>query len=154
MIFQFVLDFIFLIFILGEASFTGSAGTSYYIEINETKHTMAGDWYFIWFVTVASIQVFFCNYKTAPATCFLHAFGAIFIAQYGTFTALDYHELNGTDITWWDSLKDISTMGNIPRAYVPSEAIHWAIVEAVVITLVIVDATIQLLNTPINFVKN
>jgi len=145
MIFQFVLDIIFLAFIIGEASFTGSAGTNYYIEIDGTKHGMAGDWYFIWFVTVASIQLFFCNYKTAPATFFLHLAGAIFVAQYGFFTALDYKELNGTDISWWDTLKDISTMGNTPRAYVPSEAIHWAIVEAVVIVLVIIDAVVHLL---------
>ena len=104
-------------------------------------------------MTVASLQLFFCNYKTAPATFFLHLAGAVFVGQYGHFTALDYYELNGTDVSWWDSLKDISTMGNVPRAFVPSEAIHWAIVEAVVIVLVIIDAVIQLLYTPINFVK-
>ena len=153
MIFQFIVDIVFLGFILGEASFTGSAGTNYYLSIDGTKHGMGGDWYFIWFVTVASLQLFFCNYKTAPATFFLHLAGAVFVGQYGHFTALDYYELNGTDVSWWDSLKDISTMGNVPRAFVPSEAIHWAIVEAVVIVLVIIDAVIQLLYTPINFVK-
>ena len=151
MILQFIIDLVFLGFILGEASFTGSAGTSYYVSVEGPDLMIRGDWYFIWFVSVASIQLFFCNYKTAPATFFLHLAGAIFVAQYGMFTAQDYFELNGTDIGWWATLKDISTMGNVPRAYVPSEAIHWAIVEAVVIVLVIIDAVIQLLYT--DFIK-
>ena len=151
MLLQLVADIVFLGFIFGEASFTGSAGTNYYVEIEGVKHGMAGDWYFIWFVSVAGAQLFFCNYKTAFATFFLHLTGAIFIAQYGMFTAQDYLELNGTDPGWWDTLKDVSTMGNVPRAYVPSEAIHWAIVEAVVIVLVCVDVVVQLLFTKNNF---
>lgn len=153
MIFQFLLDFIFLCIIFGEASFTGSAGTNYYIEIQGNKHAMGGDFYFIWFVSVTAIQLFFCNYKTAPVTFLLHGIGTVFITQYGMFNALDYLELpNGTDIGWWQSLKDVSTMGNEPRQFVPAEAIHWAIVEAVVIVLVVIDASVQLLFTP-NFLK-
>lgn len=151
MIFQFLVDFVFLCFIFGEASFTGSAGTNYYIEIDGVKHGMAGDWYFIWFVSVAAAQLFFCNYKTAPVTFFLHVMAAVFVAQFGMFTNQDYLELNGTDVGWWATLKDVSTMGNTPREFVPAEAIHWAMVEAVVIVLVIIDACVQLLFTPNNF---
>ncbi len=147
MIFQFFLDFVFLCIVLGEASFTGSAGTNYYIELNGTKHGMGGDFYFIWFVTIAALQILFCNYRTAVVTFTLHLIGAVFIAQYGMFIALDYEELpNGTNPGWWTTLKNVQTMGNTPTQFVSAEAIHWAIVEAVVVVRVIIDAVVQLLD--------
>ena len=146
MIFQLILDFIFLIFILGEASFTGSAGTNYYVELEGEKTAMTGRFYFVWFVCVAAIQVFFCNYKTAAATCFIHAICAVFIYQYGHFIALDYEELGMENPGWWNTLHNISTLGNEPRGFVESEAIHWAIVEAVVVALVCLDAVLHILD--------
>ena len=56
-----IIDVNKLIFILGEASFTGSAGTNYYVELEGEKTAMTGRFYFVWFVCVAAIQVFFCN---------------------------------------------------------------------------------------------
>lgn len=145
MLLQLVIDIVFLGFILGEASFTGSAGTHYYIEIDEVKHGMGGDFYFIWFVVVAGLQLCMFNYKTAPITCFLHTMGAIFVGQYGYFIDLDYIESNQTSLGWWGTLKNVSTLGNAPRGYVASESIHWAIVEAVLVVLVCIDVSYHLL---------
>ena len=143
---QLVVDIVFLAFIFGEASFTGSAGTNYYLEIDGVKHGMGGDFYFIWFVVVATLQICLTNFKTARVTFFLHAIGAVFVAQYGYFINLDYEEANQTSLGWWGTLQNVSTLGNAPRGYVTSEAIHWALVEVVLVVLVCIDVTYQLMH--------
>ena len=140
--FNIIIDTVFLIFIAGEASFTGSAGTRYYIG----DTTYGAGAYFVYFVSAIAatlgLQLYKAKYDLVPV--FLYAMAVFFISQYGRFIDLDYIEANRTSLGWWGTLNNISTLGNQPWESPTSEAVHWAIVEAVVVVIVCVDVAHQL----------
>lgn len=137
-----VIDTIFLILIAGEASFTGSAGTRYYIG----DFTYGAELYFIYFLTAAIVTLATQHYKKKydPTPVFIYSISVFFVAQYASFIDLDYVEANRTSAGWWGTLKNISTLGNTPWDPPTAESVHWAIVEAVVVVLVCIDMTHQL----------
>lgn len=144
-IFNIAVDAIFLILIAGEASFTGSGGTRYYIGDNTTY---GAGLYIIYFAlavaATAGIQLYRAKYDLVPI--FIYTIASFFISQYGSFINLDYLEANRTSLGWWGTLNNITTLGNTPWDPPTAEAVHWAIVEAVVVVLVCIDVTHQLRN--------
>ena len=134
-----IIDTIFLLFIAGEASFTGSAGTRYYIG----DLTYGAEAYIVYFSIAIcftlAIQLYSAKYDAVPV--FLYGVSIFFVSQYGAFIDLDYVEANRTSLGWWGTLHNISTLGNTPWDPPSSEAVHWAIVEAVVVVLVCIDVT-------------
>lgn len=138
-----VIDTIFIILAAGEASFTGSAGTRYYLG---ESHTYGAGAYVIYFAIAAATTLCIQTYrgKYDPVPVFIYAISIAFIAQYGAFIDLDYVEANRTSLGWWGTLNNISTLGNTPWDPPTAESVHWAIVEAVVIVLVCIDLTHQL----------
>ena len=144
-IFNIAIDITFLLLIAGEASFTGSAGTRYYIGDNTTYGAGAYLVFFIVAVAItAAIQLYRANYDLVPI--FLYSIASFFISQYGRFIDLDYVEANKTSLGWWGTLNNISTLGNEPWNPPTSEAVHWAIVEAVIVVIVCIDVAHQLRN--------
>ena len=105
-IFNIAIDITFLLLIAGEASFTGSAGTRYYIGDNTTYGAGAYLVFFIVAVAItAAIQLYRAKYDLVPI--FLYSIASFFISQYGRFIDLDYVEANKTSLGWWGTLNKI-----------------------------------------------
>lgn len=136
-----IIDTIFLMFVAGEASFTGSASTKYYLG-----GAYGAGAYIIYFAVAAALTlcIQFCRDKYDPVPIFIYGISIAFIAQYGAFIDLDYVEANKTSLGWWGTLNNISTLGNTPWDPPTAESVHWAIVEAVVVVLVCIDIVHQL----------
>ncbi|MAU14005.1 MAG: hypothetical protein CMH46_00510 [Muricauda sp.] len=132
-------DFVYIFALFHEASFTGSAGTSYKIFGSGIEY--GGAVYFFWFL-LNMLFSFFYNIlyaKKLDLTSFWYYFFAwLAILQYGLQTAKDYQELGEDRDRWW-ALGNIETLGNTPRDPVAAEPIHWALVELFTYVLVIVD---------------
>jgi len=143
-----LIDTVFLMFIAGEASFTGSAGTKYYLGNHDAY---GAEFYFVYLLTAAVVTLLIqtCNNKYDPVPLFTYGLSVFFIAQYGTFIDLDYKEANRTSLGWWGTLKNISTLGNTPWDPPDAESVHWAIVEAVVVVLVCINIVHHLSKTTV-----
>ena len=137
---------IFFIHIGFESSFTGTAGTAYrYKMANGSKIKINAQHLFVYFAILIFIEVlrninyFIQSNKKDFVSVFLYTLSIFIIYYYGHMTHVDFLELNQNSTSWWWQLGNISTMGNQPLNTVESKAIHWAICEAVVIILVIID---------------
>jgi len=135
-------DFIVLVFLFFETSFTGSAGTSYKFF---TLSYGAAVYFFYFLVNFIislcyNIPALHPNVsRRADFTSFWYYFFAwLAIYQYGRQTAIDYKELGDYRDIWW-VFNNIQTMGNNPTGTVAAEPIHWAMAELFAYVLVVQD---------------
>ena len=99
-----VRDFLFLLFLFFETSFTGSGGTSYKFF----SLSYGAEVYFFWFLVNMVISFIYNvmamhrqSRRKADFTSFLYYFFAwLAVYQYGRQTAIDYQEL-GTNRNLW-----------------------------------------------------
>jgi hypothetical protein len=140
-------DAVVIAIIMGEGSFTGSAGRHYGLD----EHDAAIGLFYWWYLLTNTAAAYVRNIAALltrgrrfgtcdPTSALLYTFAFLAVHQYAVFTSLDYVEsATLPSQTMWDALRKISTLGNEPRLPVPAEAISWALVEMFAYALVVCD---------------